>query len=75
MKFKTNAKCSGCSAKILEGVRTQFPNQEWSLDLNSADKILEMHGVPDDPSKAAEVEQALASTGFKGTWLPSSSEF
>lgn len=75
MKFKTNAKCGGCSATILKGVRAQFPNQEWSLDLNSEDKVLEMHGIPDDPTKAAEVEQAIAATGFKGTWLPSASEY
>lgn len=75
MKFKTNAKCSGCSEKILNKVRSQFPNQEWSLDLDSADKILEMHGIPDDPEKAAEVEKAIVETGFKGSWITSASEY
>lgn len=75
MKFKTNAKCGGCSAKILKGLQEKFPNQEWSLDLDSADKVLEMHGVPDDADKAAEVEKAIAETGFKGSWLPSPSEY
>lgn len=69
MKFKTNAKCSGCSSTILGAVRAKFPNQEWSLDLNSADKVLEMHGVPDDPTTASEVEKTIAETGFKGSWL------
>lgn len=75
MKFKTNAKCGGCSSTILKGVRAKFPDQEWSLDLDSADKVLEMHGVPDDPEKAAQVEKAIAETGFKGSWLPAASEF
>lgn len=69
MKFKTNAKCAGCSSKILGAVRSKFPNQEWSLDLDSADKVLEMHGVPDDAAKAAEVVKTIEETGFQGSWL------
>ncbi len=69
MKFKTNAKCAGCSTKILGAVRSKFPDQEWSLDLDSADKVLEMHGVPDDADKAAEVVKTIEETGFKGSWL------
>lgn len=69
MKFKTNAKCAGCSTRILEAVRGRFPDQEWSLDLDSADKVLEMHGVPDDAAKAAEVVRTIEETGFKGSWL------
>ena len=69
MKFKTNAKCAGCSTKILGAVRSKFPNQEWSLDLDSADKVLEMHGVPDDAAKAAEVVKTIEETGFQGSWL------
>lgn len=70
MKFKTNAKCAGCSNAILGGVKKIFPNAEWSLDLNSADKILEVHGIPDDPAKAAEVVRAIEETGFKGSFIP-----
>lgn len=69
MKFKTNAKCAGCSSAILGAVRSKFPNQEWSLDLNSEDKVLEMHGVPDDAAKASEVVKTIEETGFKGSWL------
>ncbi|MBD5298598.1 MAG: heavy metal transport/detoxification protein [Bacteroides sp.] len=69
MKFKTNAKCGGCSAAILGAVRSKFPNQEWSLDLDSADKVLEMHGVPDDAAVAAQVEKTVAEAGFNGSWL------
>lgn len=69
MKFKTNAKCTGCSARILDAVRAKFPDQEWSLDLDSADKVLENHGVPEDAAQAAQVEKALEETGFKGSWI------
>lgn len=69
MKFKTNAKCGGCSATILNAVRSRFPNQEWSLNLETTDKVLEMHGVPDDAEKAAQVEKTIAETGFKGAWI------
>ncbi|MBD5371544.1 MAG: heavy metal transport/detoxification protein [Bacteroides sp.] len=75
MKFKTNAKCIGCSTTILNKMRSQFPDQEWSLDLESADKVLEAHGMPDDPAKAAEIEAAIASTGFNGSWLRPAAEY
>lgn len=69
MKFKTNAKCGGCSANILKAVRNRFPDQEWSLDLSTADKVLEMHGVPDDAATAAQVEKTIAETGYQGSWI------
>ena len=53
MKFKTNARCEGCKAKILEAVGRKFPNAEWSMDLENADKVLEVHGVPEDSEHAA----------------------
>lgn len=70
MKFKTNAKCGGCSTKILSGVRSKFHDMEWSMDLENADKVLECHGVPDDSEKARQIEAAIAETGFQGSWLP-----
>lgn len=69
MKFKTNAKCEGCSSTILAGMNSKFPNAQWSLDLNSADKVLECHGLPEDAEHAAQVEAAIAETGFKGAWI------
>ena len=56
MKFKTNAKCAGCSGAILGAVRSRFPNAEWSLDLENIDKVLECNGIPDDPDRAAQPE-------------------
>ncbi len=69
MKFKTNAKCEGCSTKILNGMRTQFPNAEWSLDLQSADKVLECHGIPENAEMASKVVRAIEETGFRGSWI------
>lgn len=69
MQFKTNAKCAGCSSAILNAMQTKFPNEKWTLDLNTADKVLECHGVPDDAEKAAQVLKTLEETGFKGSWI------
>lgn len=69
MQFKTNAKCAGCSAPILKAVRERFPDYEWSLDLSTADKVLECHGVPDDSEIAAQVVKTIEETGFKGSWI------
>ena len=70
MKFKTNARCQGCKATIMNHIENRFPNMKWTMDLDSVDKILECHGVPDDSAQAAEIEKAIAETGFKGSWLP-----
>lgn len=70
MKFKTDAQCAHCKATILKAVKAKFPDAEWSLDLDNADKILEVHGIPEDAEMAAQVEKTLQETGFKGTWLP-----
>lgn len=70
MKFKTNAKCGGCKTRILEAVNNKFPNMQWDMDLENADKVLECHGVPDDAAKAAEVVKTIEETGFQGSWLP-----
>ena len=69
MKFKTNAKCGGCSSTIIGAVQKKFPNAELNLDLESADKVLEVHGVPEDSATAAEIEKTIEETGFKGSWI------
>lgn len=70
MKFKTNAKCGGCKSRILGAVNAKFPNMQWDLDLENADKVLECHGVPDDSQTAAEVVKAIEETGFQGSFIP-----
>lgn len=69
MKFKTNAKCDGCKTKILAKMNETFPDAQWSLDLDSTDKVLEVHGLPEDEPTARKIETTLAETGFKGSWL------
>lgn len=70
MKFKTNAKCAGCESAILKAVNAKFPDAQWSMDLNDVDKVLEVHGIPENAEMAAQVEKTLAETGFKGSWIP-----
>ncbi len=69
MKFKTNARCAGCRKAILDAMNTRFPNEQWDLDLDNVDKVLECHGIPEDAEKAAQVVKLLAETGFQGSWI------
>lgn len=69
MQFKTNAECENCSSRILSAVRSKFPDAEWSLDLSTADKVLQAHGMPEDAEKAAQVVRTIEETGFKGSWI------
>ena len=38
------------------------------MELESADKVLEVHGLPENAETAAQVEKTIAETGFKGSW-------
>lgn len=69
MKFKTNARCQGCKDTILAAVKGQFPNAEWDLDLDSADKVLEVHGIPENSETASRVIKTVEETGFRGSWI------
>lgn len=74
MKFKTNAKCGGCRTAIIAGVQSRFPNAELAMDLDNADKVLEVHGIPEDSETAAQVVKAIEETGFKGSWIQQTSD-
>ena len=69
MKFKTNAKCEGCKAAIINAVSAKFPDARWDMDLTTADKVLEAHGIPEDTDTAAQVVKTIEETGFKGSWI------
>ena len=69
MKFKTNAKCAGCSTSIINSLKTKFPDAEFNLDLQDADKVLHVHGVPETSENAALIEKTIEETGFKGSWI------
>lgn len=69
MKFKTNAQCEHCKKVILDRVHKLFPNAQWDLDLQNADKVLEVHGIPENSEYAQQVIKALQETGFEGSWI------
>jgi len=61
MKFKTNAKCAGCEAAIRMKLNGVLPESDWSLDLDSPDKVLTVKGdVP-----AAAIMSAVEDAGFR----------
>lgn len=61
MRFKTNAKCGGCVAAIGVKLNNLMSETDWSIDLKSADKILEV--TADVPADA--VVSAVKEAGFK----------
>lgn len=61
LKFKTNAKCSGCVARIGEYLNRIVASDRWSIDLASADKILTVSA--DIPAET--IIRALHDAGFK----------
>ena len=69
MDFKTNAKCAGCSTAIIGAVRNKFPNAELSLDLENTDKVLHVHGIPENAENAAMIEKTIQEAGFQGAWI------
>lgn len=69
MDFKTNAKCQDCVAAIKNAVRRKFPDTELKMELETTDKVLHIHGIPEDSEHAAQVESAIKEAGFEGSWL------
>lgn len=65
MKFKTNAKCGGCVAAIGTKLNKVVKENEWSIDLKSPDKVLEV--TADVP--AGTVVAAVTEAGFKAEQL------
>lgn len=65
MRFKTNAKCGGCVAAIGTKMNRLVKDNEWSIDLKSPDKVLEVTAdVPAD-----KVVAAVTEAGFKAEQL------
>ena len=69
MKFKTNAKCQNCVAAITKEIHQKFPNAALNFDLENADKVLEIHGIPEDSEHARQIEDAISEAGFTGAWI------
>ena len=69
MDFKTTAKCSDCVAAIKETLKRKFPNEDIKLELEDTDRVLHVHGLPEDTLHARQVEDAIKEAGFEGSWL------
>lgn len=69
MLFKTNAQNEADKALILDRGNKNFPNTQWDLDLEHEDRLLHVHGIPEDAERAAQVIKTLQQTGFNGSWI------
>ena len=61
-KFKTSAKCAGCVKAIGEKLNQELSADQWTIDLNSADRVLTVS--TEEPSDA-RIEEPVKSAGFK----------
>lgn len=68
MKFKTNAKCGGCTSTIIKGLKDIAPEDMWEFDLTSPDKVMTYKGDETD-GLAEKIVSAVEKTGFKATLL------
>lgn len=69
MQIQTNAKCTDCVAAIKQAVLRKFPGADLKLELETTDKVLHIHGLPEDSIHAAQVESAIKEAGFQGAWI------
>jgi len=62
IQFKTNIKCSGCVAKVTTELNKAAGENNWSVDVQSADKILTigLEGIT-----ATEIQEAVEKAGYK----------
>lgn len=67
LKFRTSAKCGGCTAKIDGELSKILPAGSWSFDLSSPDKTLT---VADSPVEAAKIAQAVQAAGYRAEEIP-----
>ena len=69
MKFKTNIKTVPEFEEMKQILQKKFPDATISMDEMNEDKVLHIHGLPEDSEHAAEVERNIEEAGFKGAWL------
>ncbi|MCH5231351.1 MAG: hypothetical protein J1F43_06100 [Muribaculaceae bacterium] len=74
MKLQTNAKCQDCVAAIKTAVKRKFPDADLRMELETTDKVLHIHGLPEDSTHAAQVESAIREAGFQGSWITDGDE-
>lgn len=60
-KFKTSAKCMGCVNAIAAKLNNVVSQGNWSIDLNSPDRVLTVKSdAPDE-----DIVKAVTEAGFK----------
>lgn len=65
LKFRTNAKCGGCVARIGEALGKVVPEGKWSIDLSTPDRVLT---VETDLS-TEEIVRIVTEAGYKAEVL------
>lgn len=61
-RFKTNARCAGCTARMAEVLDPKVGKDNWTLDLNSPDKLLTVNS---DAMSDDEIVAAISALKFK----------
>ena len=52
--FKTSLKCNGCIKAITPGIESIIEVKDWKVDLDSADKVLEVEASSDVTDQVIE---------------------
>lgn len=64
-KFKTNAKCDGCVARIADKLNEIVPREQWNIDLSTTDRVLTVTtDVPDE-----KIIAVVVAAGYKAEKL------
>lgn len=64
-RFKTNAKCGGCVARIGEALNRIVPAESWSIDLSTPERVLTVTSdLPD-----GEIVRTVQQAGYKAEVL------
>ena len=64
-KFKTNAKCDDCVARIADKLNEIVPREQWNIDLSTTDRVLTVTAdVPDE-----KIIAVVVAAGYKAEKL------
>lgn len=62
LHFKTNLKCSGCVKVITSGLESLNAIENWNVDLENPDKVLEINAKEDI---SEEVIEKVTKAGYQ----------
>lgn len=62
VKFKTNIKCSGCIAGVTPALNEVAGDNNWEVNLQTADKILT---VSTEKASEQQIKEAVERAGYK----------